>query len=179
MLSNNEKYISKLREGLRKELKVKDLGEAKFCLGIKMERGNEIEIKQRKYTHDILARFGMADCNSCRIPSSPQAALIESPTGQIKNRPYREVMDSLMYLCVATRLDIAHTVHMSVQFCENPSDQPWGAAKRVLRYLKGSADLTFKGPLQKLEGYVDADWGSNPDTRKSYTGYGVYSEAVQ
>ena len=50
----------------------------------------------------------------------------------------------------------------------------WIAAKRVLRYLKGTATL---GPTysetgnHELIGYSDSDWGEDTTTRKSTTGY--------
>src|SRR5690606_33996388 len=51
----------------------------------------------------------------------------------------------------------------------------WTAAKRVLRYLKSTANwkLFFQsgGSNSELHGYCDADWAQNPDDRKSNTGY--------
>lgn len=78
-----------------------------------------------------------------------------------------------MYLAVCTRPDIAHTVSALAQFNDKPSDHHWGAAKRVLRYLKGTADysLHFRRPIGKLIGYADADWAGSTKDRRSYTGY--------
>lgn len=49
--------------------------------------------------------------------------------------------------------------------------------KRILRYLQGSSSygLNIK-PTQHLNfmGFCDSDWGSDPDDRKSTTGYCVY-----
>jgi hypothetical protein len=50
------------------------------------------------------------------------------------------------------------------------------AAKRVLRYLKGTVEFGLhytRGSLQ-LNGYCDSDWAGSPDDRKSTTGYGIY-----
>jgi hypothetical protein len=49
----------------------------------------------------------------------------------------------------------------------------WIAAKRVLRYLKGTRDygLVYEKNVEDIIGFADADWGANPDDRKSYTGY--------
>jgi hypothetical protein len=60
--------------------------------------------------------------------------------------------------------------------CHGP--QHHAAAKHLLRYLKGTADvgLTYgmdRGTLA-LSGYSDADWGANLDTRRSITGYVFY-----
>ncbi|RVW41864.1 Retrovirus-related Pol polyprotein from transposon RE1 [Vitis vinifera] len=50
------------------------------------------------------------------------------------------------------------------------------AAKRVLRYLKGTIDLGLwytKGE-QTLQAFCDSDWAGNPDDRRSTIGYGIF-----
>jgi hypothetical protein len=50
------------------------------------------------------------------------------------------------------------------------------AAKRILRYLKGTLHLgiSFKlGPLT-LSAFTDADWAGDPDDRRSTSGLLVY-----
>ena len=61
------------------------------------------------------------------------------------------------------------------QFMRNPGREHWEAVKRVIRYLKGSADigLTLGTADTGLEAYVDADWASQSH-RHSMTGYIVY-----
>ena len=50
------------------------------------------------------------------------------------------------------------------------------AAKRVLRYLKGTKNFALQfisnhTPNLKLYGYTDADWAGNPTDRKSISGF--------
>ena len=54
-----------------------------------------------------------------------------------------------------------------------PGKQHWEAVKWILRYLKGSSDtcLCFTGASLKLQGYVDADFAGDIDSRKSTTGF--------
>ncbi len=49
--------------------------------------------------------------------------------------PYREAIGSLMYLAVATHLDIAFVVLTLSQFLDNPGVLHWEAAKKVFRYI--------------------------------------------
>jgi len=86
--------------------------------------------------------------------------------------PYREFIGSLMFLSIATRPDISHIVSLLSQFNENPSKEHWIAAKRILRYLKGTIDLgiVYEKSHGKLIGHVDADWGNCIIDRPSYTG---------
>lgn len=78
-----------------------------------------------------------------------------------------------MYAAQLTRPDIAHAVGVLSSFNSNPGQQHWNAAKRVLRYLKGtkSNKLCFNSNGGNLEGFCDADWANDIDDRKSITGY--------
>ena len=87
--------------------------------------------------------------------------------------PYASAIGSLMYAMVCTRPDIAHTVRVVSRFMSRPGKQYWEAVKWILRYLKGSSYtcLCFIGASLKLQGYVDADFAGDIDSRKSTTGF--------
>jgi hypothetical protein len=56
----------------------------------------------------------------------------------------------------------------------DPSQSHWEQAKRVLRYLKGTADsvLMYGGaPSSKLVGWSDSDYASDIGERRSRTGF--------
>ncbi|XP_042973079.1 secreted RxLR effector protein 161-like [Carya illinoinensis] len=74
---------------------------------------------------------------------------------------------------MCTRPDICYTVGLVSRFQSNPGLAHWKAVKRIMRYLKGTADyvLYYQGLDLQLKGYSDADWGSDLDERKSTTGY--------
>lgn len=67
----------------------------------------------------------------------------------------------------------AHAVSALSQFNTCFGKIHWTAAKRVLRYLKGSnaLGLIFGPNTECLKGYVDADWANCLMDRRSYTGY--------
>ena len=77
-----------------------------------------------------------------------------------------------MYLGIETRPDIAQAISVLSQFNKCHQRAHWIAAKRILRYLKGTMDLklTYMKDDEKLKSYVDADWGNCIDDRRSYTG---------
>lgn len=62
------------------------------------------------------------------------------------------------------------------QFLKSPTTLHWKAAKRILRYLKGTLHYGLHiGHSSDLSlGYSDADWASCPDDRKSISGYLVF-----
>ena len=85
---------------------------------------------------------------------------------------YQSVVGSLMYLATCTRPDIAYAVGMLARFASKPNRSHWTAAKRVLRYLRGTDNLgiLYKGESE-IQGYSDADWVGDTDDRKSTSGY--------
>ncbi|KAH0816960.1 hypothetical protein GEV33_005831 [Tenebrio molitor] len=72
-----------------------------------------------------------------------------------------------------TRPDISFAVSHLGQFNNCYGEEHWTAAKRVLLYLKGTADLrlVYDPDSEPLTGFVDADWGSCTEDRRSFTGY--------
>jgi hypothetical protein len=69
------------------------------------------------------------------------------------------MIGSLMYIMLGTRGDIAYTVSAASRHLTNPSRQHVKLSYRILQYLKGtkSLSLTYKGQLQMLRGFRDAD----------------------
>ncbi|XP_022135935.1 uncharacterized protein LOC111007767 [Momordica charantia] len=59
----------------------------------------------------------------------------------------------------------------------SPTLVHWQLVKRILRYLKGTVDhglLLSKASHFSFHGYVDAGWASDPDDRKSTSGFCVF-----
>ncbi|XP_074655651.1 uncharacterized protein LOC141909165 [Tubulanus polymorphus] len=86
---------------------------------------------------------------------------------------YQSIVGSLLYAVIATRTDIAQSVSTISKYCGDPSEAHLTAAKRVLRYLKGTTDLSIVYKTSDddcLRGYPDANWGGDLDDRRSTTG---------
>ncbi|XP_071626304.1 uncharacterized protein [Temnothorax longispinosus] len=91
----------------------------------------------------------------------------------MRKYPFQRLIGALMYLAVSTRPDIAYAVNFLSQFNTNYSTEHWLAAKRILRYLRGTEGhgLMYQKSDIPLYGVVDADWGANTVDRRSYSGY--------
>ena len=81
---------------------------------------------------------------------------------------YVLAIGSLMYAMVCIRLGITHAVGVVSRFMSRPRKQHWEAIKWIFRYLKGSLDACAS---LKLQGYADADFTGNIDSRKSTIGF--------
>jgi hypothetical protein len=90
-----------------------------------------------------------------------------------KRFPYREAVGCLNYIAVMSRPDIAYAVNRVAKFCEDPQPAHWNAVKRILRYLKATAD---SGPCYGSSSdnqpiaFSDSDYAGDPDTHRSTTG---------
>ncbi|XP_037807715.1 secreted RxLR effector protein 161-like [Lucilia sericata] len=94
--------------------------------------------------------------------------------GNTIDKPYRELLGSLMYVMLCVRPDICYHVSYLGRFQQNPSEEHWQSLKRVLRYLKGTVKkkLIYTASDDNiLVGYADADWASDTTDRKSISGY--------
>ena len=54
----------------------------------------------------------------------------------MKDRPYSNVMSSLMHAQVYTRPNLSFIVSILIRYLSNPSDKHWIAIKKVIRYLQ-------------------------------------------
>lgn len=68
-LTGDKDMLVKCKRELAREFEMKDLGLMHYFLGLEVWQGpNETFLGQRKYTIDILRRFGMMDCKSMVTP---------------------------------------------------------------------------------------------------------------
>jgi hypothetical protein len=161
-----------------------DAGDIDFLLGVKVKRDRNqgvITINQRQYLLDMLARYRMSDCKPASTPFAAgykAAKVVEFATQyeleEMRDKPYIDLVGSLMYAMVATRPHLTFAVGSLGKFSAAPRLQHWNAAKHVLHYVKATLDygITFGNKaMSDLHGYCDADWAGDVDTRRSATGY--------
>jgi hypothetical protein len=89
---------------------------------------------------------------------------------------YRSIVGALQYLTL-TRPNLAFLVNKICQFLHAPTSDHLIAAKRILRYVKGTINLGIK--IRKdsslwVNAFLDADWACCMDDRRSTCGFAVY-----
>jgi len=171
--------IKRIKRGLRNRFHMTDLGPCSYYLGmtIRRDRQNRIlYLSQEAYVRKVLQHFEMLDCAPISTPIDTSPLPGNDPKyicpSNVKNE-YQRVIGSLMYVMLGTRGDIAYAVSVASRHLTNPGPQHVKLARRILRYLKGtkSLSLTYKGQLQMLRGFTDADWAGCRQTRRSTAGY--------
>jgi hypothetical protein len=169
--------ISALILQLQQKFPMKDLGNLGFFLGIQATRcGDSLHLCQAKYIRDLLHRTHMLGAKPATSPCPAGSKLSRYDGEPLPDfTEYRQVVGALLY-CTLTRPEIAFSVNQLCQHMHSPSTSHWTAAKRVLRYLKDTADhgLLYKPGSLHLQAFSDFDWAGSPDDRRSTSGFGVY-----
>jgi transposase InsO family protein len=176
---NDTDMLCREKKLLGSGFEMTDQGEIGFILGVLVERDRTkrvMTLSQHAYLQEVLERYGMSDCKQTTTPCDLSATLTKLRIDEevCRHVQYQSVVGSLLYAALATRPDLAHAVGVLARHVAAPGERHWTAAKRVLRYVRGTvgAKLTFSAELgEQLIGYSDADWAGDHDSRKSTAGY--------
>ncbi|KAL0339088.1 UNVERIFIED_CONTAM: Retrovirus-related Pol polyprotein from transposon TNT 1-94 [Sesamum angustifolium] len=170
--------IQSVKDYLHSLFTIKDLGEARYFLGLEIARSSDgLYVAQNKYVQDIIRDIGLQNAKSTSTPFSLGLKLSEN-CGALLTDPekYRRLVGRLLYLGF-TRPDISHSVQQLSQFLTRPCEEHWRAAVHVVRYLKGTPTKGLFLPSSSsflLCAYCDADWASCTDSRRSLTGFCIF-----
>ena len=180
------KDINDLKDALKSEFEMKDLGPAKRILGIDIFRDRKkgiLFLSQADYVQKVLKTFGMLKSKSVSTPipshyklKSAKESISNAELEYMQKVPYCNVVGSLMYAMIATRPNIAYGVGLVSRFMNFPSKELWQVVKWLLRYLKGSGKLGLvyckpENDQIELKGYCDVDFAAELDRKRSLTGY--------
>lgn len=172
---NDDESIDCIIEYLQENFEVKVI-EVGCFLGLEIDQlgDGSIFVHQTAYANRILRKFEMEDCNPVSVPSDPNQTLSNEDGSEKSVYPYRQLIGSLMYLAIATRPDICYAVNNASRYLERPSRMHEGAAKRIMKYVKGTSSfglLYRSNGRQQIKCYSDADYAGDIDTRRSTTGF--------
>ena len=163
------------------------------------EDNTYITIGQGEYIREMLVKLKLENLNSCVTPVEPNITLSsidcltetssDADKEIMRGVDYRQAVGCLLWIANGTRPDISFAVSQVSRFLEHPGPKHWQAVKRIVRYLVGSMELKirysqtasgpcvtqgyFSGklPTSTNAAYVDADFASCKETRRSVTGY--------
>lgn len=174
---NDPETIKRFKGYLGECFHMKDLGPAKYFLGIEVARSPEgIYLSQRKYVLDIINECGLLAGKPVATPMAENSHLQDEDDSPLTERGrYQRLVGRLVYLTI-TRPELSYVVHVLAQFLNKPKEKHWDAAIRVVRYLKGSPGkgivLSSNGDL-RISAYCDSDFSACPLSRRSLSGFVV------
>jgi len=171
VLANNDRHAcDDFKRYLHSCFSIKDLGLLKYFLGIEVARGPKgLFLSQHKYALEIVDECGLLSGKPSAIPmkENHKLALATGPH-LVDAGSYHRPIVRLIDLTI-TRPDLCYAVHILSQFMQAPHEDHMNAARRVLKYIKGSPDcgiVIHANTDLQLIGCCDSDWGSCPLTRR-------------
>ena len=180
--------IDEVIKQLNMTFKVKVIGEPARFLGCALSRNkdNSITVSQQAYIDDILKEYSMSNCNRAATPMLPgyrrqRVALSNQNDAEAERNDdaepisYNMLMGQLNWLVVKSRPDIQYPVFRLQRYMHQPLQYDVKAAKRILRYLRGSAyNLVLGCKPEKAESiFVDAAFQDH-ETGHSTTGFIIF-----
>ena len=86
---------------------------------------------------------------------------------------YASMMGSFMYAMICTRPNITQAMGTISRFMTDRSREHWNAIKRILRYIKGTLDVTlrFEGLKHFVTGCVDFGFVGDLDKGRSINSF--------
>lgn len=179
---NSRRFLDWVKLRIGERFGISDLGAVSLYLGIEIERRREtreVWIHQESYIDHICEEYGLADANPVSLPMDPNHPfgrdLDVYPNVPDLAHAYRKVVGELTYLATCSRPDIAQAVQRLAQQCACAELRHFAAAKRLLRYLKGTKSLRIHYGNPNVDhsphAFTDSDWATCPANRVSVTGY--------
>jgi len=119
---------------------------------------------------EILKKFEMENCKEASTPMSTSCYMDDDLAGTVVDQTkFIGLIGSLLYL-TARRSDIMFVVFLCTRFQSNPKESHFKAAKRILKYLKGTTSVGLWYPSHSpinLIGYSNSDFARCKMDRKS------------
>ena len=140
---NSSTAIANFKEQIHQCYAITDIGPIHWLLGIKVTRDCDahiLSLSQESYANTVLTHhFNMANTNPVKCPMAPGAIFSsdQCPTDaqeivHMCKILYCEAIGSLMYLAVATHLDLTFAITTLSQFLNNLGVSHWEGIKRIL-----------------------------------------------
>ena len=178
-----EKVIKSVYGELKKHFDINWLGNVKYFLGqeVKRQQDGIYSLSVKNYIEKLVLKLGLVDAKPVKTPMEQGYQSGSSKTADSDvmedSTAYRSVVAALLYIAVCARPDIAKSASILGRKFSAPAKSDYLAAKRVVRYLKGTKDWSLKlggATGNELQAFSDADWAGDYQTRKSTTGFVVF-----
>ena len=189
VITGDTAAILDFKSQISKEWEMTDEGRLFWCLNLRVTRDLErglLKVDQAQYAQEIIERFSMECANPRATPmrEKPRLSAVTCPDKTAdynETFPYASALGAILYMRL-TRPDCLVAISILARFMKNPHKCHWTAIKDILRYLKGTRN---RGLLYQASGltiddewtltlWVDSDYATCPDTRRSRAGFLIY-----
>ena len=183
---NDDQRYKKLIADMKKKYTLKEELNPKDFLSLEIEyHDTYLKLHQTGYVKQLLNDFKMDNCNSVPTPitESLVKVITETPNSltNVSNTndfPMLTLCGRLLWLTRLSRFDICFATNFLCRYMAvaNKLDKLLPIAKRVLRYLKGAAEVGLIYPIMKqtdliVSGVVDSDFAGDTTKKSTYCRY--------
>jgi len=202
--TNNKELWLKMQAKLHEVTPLGHKGKLEWLLGMRIfwdRKTGILRLSQKSKIVALLERYNMQNCRAQELPLPKNTALsadgpisLEEEMEVVKKvskthpgiKDYadlikfcREVIGSIGYLACWGRPDVRHAVYYLARYQARPSVTHYKMIKHLLRYMKGTQDLTLTFGTRSLQGpplvcMVDSNYIGDGDGCYSTTGYVFY-----
>ena len=97
LFCKTREHIEGIKNALKEEFSIKDLGDLKYCLGIEIHRKREdsvIKMNQKAYIKRLSEKFGVENCKDVHTSADSKSELIKMRQEEdfAPKYPYRELV---------------------------------------------------------------------------------------
>ena len=177
IFSKSKSAIKEIKALLNCEYKMKDLGPARYVLGIRIWReGKKIILDQSNYIKNFLRDFQIENAKPVLTPLNGKEALTPATTDEPRTNQleYQEQIGKTMYAMICTRPDLTHGIGKLSQYTHDPAVRHRTELDHMLKYLVGTADLALvfdHSDNGNPVSFADAAYGDDVVDRKSTYGH--------
>ena len=124
--ATNTHEIEQVQQAQQTGFPLNDLGTPRSFLGIQFDchADGSVSVHQHQFIQKVLSDFGMETCQPKTTPMNPKQRLNhrpdEGPADEEAIARFATAIDSLMYLMIGTRLDIAFALGTLSRFISQP-----------------------------------------------------------
>jgi Reverse transcriptase (RNA-dependent DNA polymerase)/gag-polypeptide of LTR copia-type/Zinc knuckle len=160
-----------------------DLGKLSKHLGVwyqkkKGKDGSYYELSMSKYQEEIVSDWEAVTGKKAKVaptPAFPGESLIrDKDTKVLDIENFRKILGKAMWFCKKIMPECGNAIRELASNMDRPGEEHWKSLQRLIGYIAGNdpATLVLRKPRDlKIYGYVDSNWATNKENRKSVTGY--------
>jgi hypothetical protein len=174
--------IDVFKNDVQTRFNISDLGLIKKHLGVWYERckdkdGEYFKMTMQKYQDDIVCDWEQitgATAKPAKTPGFPGESLTKNTGDEIDKENYRKILGRLMWFTRKLMPECGNAIRELAISMDNPGEEHWRAMGRLIGYIASTTtvELRLMKPRDlKVYAYVDSNYATNKENRKSVTGF--------
>jgi hypothetical protein len=182
ILAGPQEEINWFKKEIKKRFNITEMGPIQKHLGVWYERksdeaGEFYEVRMDEYKDEIVKDWKelIGPLKAEKTPGYPGESLVKNEGNAVNKDQYRKFLGRLMWLVRKVAPECGNAVRELAMFMDSPGEEHWKAMKRLVGYLESTdVHLKLREPVDlKVYAWVDSNFATNKETRRSVTGYFV------